>query len=263
MDANAYLDRIGLTDVDAADVTPGRSTLEHVVSAHVRSVPFENLSIVGDPHGPARGDGVSLDLPDLYEKIVERERGGFCFELNGAFGWLLRELGYDADRCAARIADADSLGRPPANHHTLVVRLDRPYLVDAATATPQPRMPIPIDGEAHRDSVGVEWRVEADDTALSDYVLRLREPGEDWRVRYRFQTTPRTLSFFEATCEFLANEPGGTFTSGPLVQRSTRAGAVSLDGDTLTRDTPDGTTETDVPPEDWHDVLAREFDLRL
>lgn len=265
MNADAYLDRIGCTDLRAETASPDHETLQRVLSAHIRTVPFENLAIGGHPHDDVDGDGVSLRLPDLYEKIVDRERGGFCFELNGLFTWLLRELGYDTDRCAARVvSDAESLGRPPANHHTTVVHLDQPYLVDAGTGTPKPRDPIPLDGTAVEDAAGVAWRVRPDDMALSDYVLELRPPGETaWSIRYRFQVQPRTLGYFEATCEFLANEPDGTFTSGPFVKRSTPEGWVGLDADTLTRVAGTEETETAVTPDEWATVLAREFGIRL
>ena len=264
MHADAYLDRIGL-DLTADAATPDRATLARVLEAHVTGVPFENLAIVGDPHGEREGDGVSLSVPDLYRKMVEDGRGGFCFELNGLLTWLLRELGYDADRCAARIGGGDdSLGRPPANHHTTVVHLDRPLLVDAGTGTPQVREPVPLDGTVVDDAAGVSWRVAPDDAPLSDFALWLREPGDDdWRRRYRFRVTPRELSFFEATCEFLAGEPDGTFTSGPIVQRSTAEGSLRLDADTLTRTAGGDETQTPVAPDAWHATLEREFGLSL
>jgi N-hydroxyarylamine O-acetyltransferase len=264
MNANAYLDRIGLTARDAEQTEPDEETLKAVLSAHVRRVPFENLAIVGDPHGDAEGEGVSLHLPDLYEKIVERERGGFCFEVNGLFNRLLTTLGFEADRCAARVGgDEETLGRPPANHHTNVVHLDRRYVVDAGTGGPQAREPVPLDGTVIEDSAGVRWRIDASEMALSDYELWLCEPGGEWDRKYRFQTEPRELSFFEATCEFLSNEPDGTFTRGPFVQRSTAEGYLRLGADTLTRTVGTAQTETDIPPEDWHDTLAEEFGIRL
>jgi N-hydroxyarylamine O-acetyltransferase len=265
MDADAYLHRLDLPDLSADALAPDRDTLARLLEAHVTGVPFENLAIVGDPHGEWDGDGVSLRLPDLYRKIVDERRGGFCFELNGLFNWLLGDLGYDADRCAARIGgDEDSLGRPPANHHTNVVHLDRRYLVDAGSGTPQMREPVPLDGTVVEDRAGVAWRVDPDDAPLSDFALRLREPGaDDWHLRYRFRVTPRQLAFFEATCEFLANEPDGTFTAGPIVQRSTAEGYLRLDADTLTRTAGAAETATPVAPDEWHDVLEREFDLHL
>lgn len=265
MDADPYLHRIGLTQATESSIDPDLETLERLVDAHVRSVPFENLAIVGHPHEDAPGPGVSLFLPDLYEKIVRQNRGGFCFEVNGLFNWLLGALGYDVDRCAARVvSDADSVGRPPANHHTTVVHLDRRYLVDVGTGTPQVRVPVPLDGTVVTDDVGAERRVVADDVALSDFTLQLRRPGaEGWEVRYRFRTAPRKLTFFEATCEYLANEPDGTFTSGPTVQRSTREGSVVLDAETLTRTHGTESSETTVTPDEWDAVLRREFAVEI
>ena len=66
--------------------------------AHLCAVPFENLDI-------AAGRALSLEPEAIYDKIVARRRGGFCYELNGLFAWLLRELGFDghaARRAAGR-----------------------------------------------------------------------------------------------------------------------------------------------------------------
>lgn len=264
MNANRYLDRIGLTDCTPNSLRADIDTLRTIVHAHITTVAFENLDIVGHPHGDYEGDGISLRLPDLYEKVVTRRRGGFCFELNGLFNRLLTELGFDADRCAARIGGEDgSLGRPPANHHTNVVHLDRDYVVDVGTGTPQIREPIPLDGSPIEDAVGISWRVVPSDVPLSDHTLQARKPdATDWEARYRFQTEPRMLSYFEATCEFLANQPDGTFTTAPIVKRSTPRGWVSLTADTLTRKRGTNETETEIAPGDWDKVIGREFDIR-
>jgi len=264
MNADAYLDRIGLSDERAAAVTPDREFLARLLSAHVQTVPFENLSIVGDPHGSFGGEGVSLSASSLFEKIVERERGGFCFELNGLFTAFLRSLGYDADRCGARVGGGeDTLADIPANHHTVVVHLDSRYLADAGSGTPQPRLPIPLDGSVVEDPTGVRWRVDESTMALSDYELWIKTPGEAWDRRYRFQTEARRLGFFEATCEYLVNQPNGTFTSAPIVQRSTPDGSLQLDEDTLERVDESGKTATTIRPDEWRDCLADSFGITL
>lgn len=258
--AAEYLHRIEFPETDPRRIDPDHDTLRRLVSAHLTAVPFENLAIVGHPHWGGDGEGVSLRISALYEKIVCRGRGGFCFENNGLFVWLLRGLGYDVDRCAARVvSDADELGRPPANHHTSVVHLDRPYVVDVGSGTPQPREPVPLDGTLVTDGVGIDWQTVPDDTALSDYTLQYRE-SEEWSIRYRFQTDPRDLCYFTAACEFLANEPGGTFTSAPIVKRSTETGTLGLDADTLTRD---GEAAEAVDPGEWDRVLRERFGVSL
>src|SRR5215469_15044408 len=117
----AYLNRIGVTspaDCDAA----GLRTLHR---AHQLTVPFENLSIhLAEP--------ISLEERDLIDKIVHRRRGGFCYELNGAFALLLEALGARVNRVAARVYGDDGLG-PPFDHLALIVDTpDRsgPWLAD-------------------------------------------------------------------------------------------------------------------------------------
>ncbi len=100
--ADAYLRRIGYDgqrDGSAA-------TLAQIQQRHLLSVPFENLDIL-------RGTALSLAVPDLFAKIVTRRRGGFCFELNGLFGYLLRALGYEVVDYTARfmLGAAAALGR--------------------------------------------------------------------------------------------------------------------------------------------------------
>ena len=100
--AGDYLDRIGASPPSSADA----AALAELTRRHLASVPFENLSIhLGEP--------IELDEDALLAKIVDRRRGGFCYELNGAFGALLAHLGYDVTLLAARVfGDGGALGPP-------------------------------------------------------------------------------------------------------------------------------------------------------
>ncbi|WP_340100190.1 arylamine N-acetyltransferase family protein [Salinibaculum salinum] len=260
MDVDRYLSRIGLNpDALSEHSVEG---LARIQRAHVRSVPFENLSITGDPFTGDPGEGVTLSLQTLYQKIVEDERGGYCFELNGLFGWLLAEGGFEADRIAARVLGEDGDARPPANHHAHVVTLDRRYLVDAGLGVPTMRQPLPLDGSPRTDEAGVTWRVVESDRPDADYLTQFRMPGDDdWTDRYVFRERPRELAFFEATCEYLASAPESPFTGAPVVSIATADGHKKLSRETLT--VSDGeTTERPVAAHEWHDVLETEFGLR-
>lgn len=256
-----YLERIGL---DASDIgSRDRETLATLQRAHVTTVPFETLSITGDPFREEDGEEVSLVLPDLYEKIVERERGGFCFELNGLFGWLLGELGFDSDRIAAAMLGDDGDPRPPANHHTHLVSLDRPYIVDVGCGVPTIRRPLPLDGTAVSDSAGVEWRVVESDRPDAEYLTQYREAtAEEWADRYVFDTTPRKLSYFEATCDFLATAPESVFTGDPTVSIATENGHKKLSPETLTRSERGDRSEREIEDAEWYDLLESEFGLQ-
>jgi N-hydroxyarylamine O-acetyltransferase len=121
----AYLTRIGVTapaDADAA-------SLRLLHRAHQLTVPFENLSIhLAEPIG--------LDERELVDKIVRRGRGGFCYELNGAFALLLEALGAQVSRVAARVYGEAGLG-PPFDHLALIAARQ----AAAAVCSPTPKGP--------------------------------------------------------------------------------------------------------------------------
>src|SRR5215831_11113226 len=101
MDSSAYLARIGYAD----STVPGAETLRKLHRAHMLTVPFENLDI-----GLHRK--VECDADAAVRKIVEAQRGGFCYELNGAFAWLLHELGFHVTLLSARVARKDGSFSP-------------------------------------------------------------------------------------------------------------------------------------------------------
>lgn len=124
LDIDRYLARIGLGDAPndpVADETPSPAQLERLVRAHLSTVPFENLDVVA-------GIPVRTDLAWSIDKIVERRRGGWCFEVNGAFAALLESLGYDVRLlgCAVLLSGPNRV----IDHVAIEVRLDEPLLVD-------------------------------------------------------------------------------------------------------------------------------------
>src|SRR5689334_3479829 len=106
-----YLDRLGVTARGLADL--------HL--AHLIAVPFENLSI----HANER---IHLDVDWLFDKLVTRRRGGFCYELNGLFAELLRALGHRVDLLAARVVGSGGTLGIPFDH--MCLRVDDVWLAD-------------------------------------------------------------------------------------------------------------------------------------
>lgn len=254
----AYLERIGVETPVAR--RPTLEALERLQRAHIAAVPFENLSIVGDPLGDYDGEPVSLALPDLYEKIVGRRRGGYCFELNGLFSWLLAELGYRVERLPARVTGDDATTR--ANHHAIAVRFDRRYLVDVGTGIPKPRRPVPFDEEVSADDT--QWRVVQSDRPEADFRLQYRSLEEaTWTDRFLFHDDPCDLDRFHAVNEHLQTAPESPFTADPIVNVATEGGYLRCSPSTLEIVTPDGTTEATLSEGLWHPILELYFGLRL
>src|ERR1700689_4895164 len=114
-----YLARIGV----ARPLSPDLQALRDLQAAHLLAVPFENLSIhLGEP--------IVLDQADLVAKVVRMRRGGFCYELNGAFAGLLTALGVRVTLLSARVFGAGEQPGPPFDHMTLRVDLAEPWLSD-------------------------------------------------------------------------------------------------------------------------------------
>lgn len=259
MDHERYLARIGVDPDDASP--PTLATVARLQRAHVRTVPFETLAVTGDPFEETSGEGVTLDVAHLFEKIVERERGGFCYELNGLFVWLLEELGFDVVRLAAQVVGDDGDPRPPANHHSVRVTFDEAYLVDVGLGLPKMRDPLPIGGRVGPDAAGIEWRTAESDRPDADWTVQTRRPDEGWSDRYIFTETPRNLSYFEATCEHLATAPESNFTGDPYVNVGTDEGHRALSPETYTEATGGEERKREIDPAEWYDLLESAFGL--
>lgn len=263
VESHDYLRRLG---VDAGTVAgaPSLASVTALQAVHVQRVPFETLAVTGDPFGHRAGGEVTLALSRLYEKVVQRRRGGYCYELNGLFGWLLCDLGYTADYIAARILRDDGEARPPANHLTNLLTLDgAQYLVDVGLGTPTLREPLPLDGTVVTDETGVSWRVVGTERPDADGLTQFRRPGEEsWTDRFLFETTPRALEYFAATNHYLSTAPESPFIGSPVVTRATDCGHVKL---TATRFFEfRGTEATEHPvvgADEWYDRLDEWFDI--
>jgi len=229
----AYLDRVGVPAPPAGDAA-GLRTLHR---AHQLTVPFENLSIhLAEP--------ISLDERDLIDKIVRRRRGGFCYELNGAFALLLEALGAQVSRVAARVYGQEGLS-PPFDHLALIVRPadgSGPWLADVGFGS-HSDYPLLLDARDDQDDPAGRFRL-ADAHAGDIDVLK------DGQPQYRFETRERSLADCVPTCWWQQTSPQSHFTQSTICSRLTPGGRVSISGRMLIQ-TQDGTrTEQQLDGDD-------------
>jgi N-hydroxyarylamine O-acetyltransferase len=241
-----YLDRIRYKGPIRAD----RATLRRLHHAHLFTVPFENLDIMA-------GRRVVLDEAGLYDKIVSRRRGGFCYELNGLFAWLLREVGFRVDLLSARMRAEGGGFNPPLDHLTLLVHLDEPWLADVAGVSFTGPLRLSTTGPQSRS--GVAWRVTAQG---SERLLQRREAGP-WRAEYLFALEPRTLTDFELGSDFHQTSPESPFTRKRLCSLTTHTGRLTLSDNVLIETINGVRTETPMAGEEEVEALLRDrFGLR-
>lgn len=229
MDVTAYLERIRVARPSSAD----GPSLRELHRAHQVAVPFENLSI-------HLGERVSLTEDGLFDKIVRRRRGGFCYELNGAFAILLETLGYTVARAAARVYGGERLG-PPFDHLVLLVTAaggDGPWLVDVGFGRDST---YPLLFAARDEQIDPAGRYRLADTADGDVdVLK------DGQPQYRIEPRTRTLPDFAPTCWWQQTSPDSHFTKATICSRLDGDGRISIGGRTLIRTTAAGRSETDL-----------------
>ncbi|MGI6072527.1 MAG: arylamine N-acetyltransferase family protein [Lachnospiraceae bacterium] len=135
-DREKYLERIGLKGL----VPDGTlETLNKIIPAHVRSIPFENLDVHVKNIVP------SLKVRDLYDKIIVRERGGWCHELNGLFSSFLSALGYHTYQVVARVLTR-GFKTPIGHRGNICVIDDKKYYCDVGFGDRSFMSAIPLDG---------------------------------------------------------------------------------------------------------------------
>jgi N-hydroxyarylamine O-acetyltransferase len=227
----AYLARIGGPGPLVLDA----GALRDLHRAHLAAVPFENLSIhLGEP--------ISLDEPDLMDKIVGRRRGGFCYELNGAFGCLLERLGARVRRVSARVYGNDGTLGPPFDHLALVVWLPDgtgPWLADVGFGS-HSTYPLLADARSEQADPGGRFLLaDAPDGDLD--VLRNGQP------QYRLELRERELADFVPTCWWQQTSPQSHFTRSVICSRLTEDGRISISGSTLIRTVGGQRTEESLP----------------
>ncbi|MEU4428003.1 arylamine N-acetyltransferase [Actinoplanes sp. NPDC024001] len=227
MDVNAYLDRIGMKPPQTADA----AYLRELHRAHQIAVPFENLSI-------HLGERITLGEEELFDKIVRRRRGGFCYELNGLFAILLEQLGYRVRRVAVRVFGGERYG-PPFDHLALVVTPadgDEPWLVDIGFGS---HTTYPLRFDDRQEQVDPAGRYRLADAPEGDVEL-----FKDGQRVHLIERRARDLDEFRPTCWYQQTSPDSHFTRGDVCTRLDEDGRITISGRKLIRTGAGGRTET-------------------
>ncbi|MEU5399058.1 arylamine N-acetyltransferase [Streptomyces sp. NPDC005963] len=214
-----YLGRIGADRPATLDI----AALRELQLRHLRTVPFENLSV-------HLGEGIVLEEGALLTKIVRGRRGGFCYEVNGAFAALLRDLGFTVSLLAGRVHNADGRWGIPYDHMALLVEPadgSGRWVVDVGFGE-HAHHPLALDDrEDQLDPAGSFRVVEAVGGAPGQGDLDVLRDG---RPQYRLETRPRALADFRAGAWWHSTSPASHFTRSPVCTRLTVDGRITLSG---------------------------------
>jgi N-hydroxyarylamine O-acetyltransferase len=253
MDVNAYLKRINYD----GSVTATSQTLRQVHLAHLLTVPFENLSIHSKEPIILNGDA-------LFDKIVVRRRGGFCYELNGLFAGLLRELGFSVSMLSARAANAAGVFGPDFDHMTLLVvpGEDEPpvrWLADVGFGDSFLE-PLLLDSPQEQQQGNGSYKIVEDEARL----FMMRKAGDEWKSQYSFTLQAYNFEDYSEMCHYHQTSPDSHFTKARICTRATPAGRVTLSEMRLITTTGDERTERVLMnDEEYAAALEHHFGVRL
>lgn len=239
---DAYLARIGAQ----RPARPTADVLRELHLRHLMTVPFENLSI-------HLGEEIVLEEERLLDKILGARRGGFCYELNGAFGALLAALGFDVTLLAARVHDGEARLGIPYDHLALRVRTvdGGDWLADVGFGA-HSHCPLAFRergeqadpagvfrvAEAGADAAGARGGGDAADFGDLEVI-------REGRPQYRLEVRPRVLDDFRAGAWWHSTSPESHFVRSLVCSRVTEdGGRITLSGSRLTATAPDGHKET-------------------
>jgi N-hydroxyarylamine O-acetyltransferase len=197
MDTAAFLQRIGVAD----HAEPSIEALSELHAAFVGAVPYETVQYQFGQGGP-------MDPEAVAQRIILRETGGYCFQLNGVFAHLLTSLGYDVTMHRGGVQTATRPAVVDASHMVLTTVLEgEPWLVDVGLGdgllTP---MPLQVGATAYQEPFTLTLREsQIVDGWRLDHDPRSSITGMD------FESAPATYADFETQHQDLSKSPDSPF----------------------------------------------------
>jgi N-hydroxyarylamine O-acetyltransferase len=171
------------------------------------------------------GEPIVLADEPLFGKIVRRRRGGFCYELNGLFAALLRELGFNVVMLSGGVLDPRGAFRLDFDHMPLMVTLAERWLVDVGFGDCF-REPLLLDERGDQVQGKLAYRIE--DAGDGYLVLQRRGLDGAWRAQYRFRLEPHVYADYGSMCRYHESSPESWFAQGRICTLPTEDGRVTL-----------------------------------
>lgn len=243
-----YLNRINYV----GRIKINRNTLYELHKHHVLSIPFEDLDI----HWKIP---IKLDVASIYDKVVLRNRGGFCYELNYLFNNFLKKIGFESQIISSRIyGDHENLG-PEFDHMSIIVKLEENWLLDVGYGDLFIE-PIKIKDNHYKKDWFKTYRLNK--TGATTYLLSESRNGKEFKKRYEFDKRPRRIEEFYDQCEFKQYSKDSYFVKNRICTLPTNSGRITLVNNKLIKRTGELREEYEIKTaSNYYRILKEEFKI--
>lgn len=245
---NRYLDRIGFQ----GEVRPDLATLELLHKQHVENVPFENIDI-------SLGNEITLSLKLQFDKVVNQQRGGFCYELNQTFAALLSACGYKVSFLSARVFFRGVYG-PEFDHLLLLVECEGKQVVADVGFGKSFREPLPLSNNVVKQ-YDASYKIEHID---SEYTLLRKQQGSEWEPLYVFNLDQHKIEAFSDMLHFMQTSEDSHFTKETICTITTKSGRKTISGNRFIETIKDEKTERPIENKSFYrQLLKQHFYIEL
>lgn len=253
MNIDGYLQRINYTQL----VRPDVNTLHGLQRAHMQNIPFENLDI-----GLKRV--IQINEQAIWDKLIVNGRGGFCYELNGLFAWLLKQIGFEVIYLNARVYNQEGELGINFDHLALLVQIPgqpERWLADVGFGD---SFNEPLNFEERGEQIQGLRAYKIEHTS-NGFVVWQKNYDGTWERQYFLDLQPHKFpDEYEYACHYHQTSPRSSFTRGSIISRATPDGRVSLEDDWLILTTNGVREKQPITSKDEYRVLLKEhFGIEL
>lgn len=249
MNIQSYLERINFHEPFRVD----KNVLYKLQRRHLLNIPFENLNI-------HYGKKISISVNDIYQKIIIEKRGGFCYELNGLFHWLLKNIGFNAKLISARVHTKNGKYSPEYDHLAIIVTIDnQDFLVDVGFGKFSLE-PLKLEKDKKiTDRFGF-FQFDKYDTNY----YRINEIKNNSLIpQYIFKIEERKLSEFADRCEFHQTSINSQFTKRKLISIAKSNGRITLNNSQLKITCSGMEQKINFKENEFETKLKQYFDIKI
>lgn len=220
VDLKTYLERIHCSHAVEANL----ETLMEIHRLHPKYISFENLN-------PLTGRGVSLNIEDIFDKLVLSGRGGYCFEHNTLFKYILTQIGFQVNGFWGRVVwNVDTQITPARTHMLLHILYEgQGYIADVGFGAMTLTAPILFAPDIVQETQHGIFRIIQKDKCYSLQVLQQNE----WRPVYQFYTEVLEPIDYEVANWYVSTHPNSHFKKQLMVAKVDDDGRYTLHNNTL------------------------------